>query len=499
MNSASPAQAALFGEPTSRVTSPVAARPVRHQAAQTQLLFCEPGEAARNDAIEQLHAATAIYTAQPVVDDLLNRLGWPCGDRLLLDPSCGDGMFLVRALERLLERGKPSGNICRLVQGWEIHPGACSDARNRVTGVLMSHGYSAAEAGAIAQEMVTNRDFLTHGPTEPMAHFVAGNPPYLRNAKVPALLREEYAQHVPDYASADLMHSFLERCSRAIYPDGKIGFVTCDRWLINLQSARLREKLGERLSLGHLERLDVNSAFYRPKSRRAGTPPRIHPVSVVLNGDAMPGRRISADAIYPGVDARKYEGLCTLDQFARVRIAPWLGSEGIFVVNSAVARTLPEEFLVPCVDTDDIEGGRLKAPTRFAIRTSPDVEPPGVIMDHLNRNMHRMAERGRKGKPWMPPESFHKWDLSAPSLIVPRIMKAPKAVRLPANTLPINHNLSVVAGDMAVLDAVETALASDLSARWVAEHAPRLENSYFSLVTTQLRQMPVEIPMHLMR
>ncbi|MGF6440444.1 Eco57I restriction-modification methylase domain-containing protein [Paraburkholderia youngii] len=475
----------------------------RHSQEQSSLLFCDPLEAARNDAVERLHAATAIYTAEPVVDELLDRLDWPKGHQKLLDPSCGDGMFLVRALERLLERGtlsvhqpvKPD----ELVEGWEIHPGGCSDARNRVTAVLMRYGYKAAEAGEIAERMVINRDFLTEGPTTPVAHTIAGNPPYLRYAKVPSLLRDEYARVVPCYASGDLLDSFLERCSRTVHPGGKVGLVTSDRWLFNAGAAKLRSVLGERLSITHLERLDVTTAFYRPKHRKPGSPPRIHPVMVVFNVGSEGGMQISSKPIFPDVDESRYEGMLTLEQFAQVRIAPWLGSAGVFVVDAHTAKSLPSEYLVPCVDTDDIDGTTLMKPTRFAIRTFPDQEPPPVIMEHLMRNMNRMAARGRQGTIWMPPESFHTWNLDAPSLIVPRIAKVPKAVRVPAGVLAINHNLSVVCGDSAVLDAVEAAISSPLSARWVEEHAPRLENGYFSLVTTQLRKLPVEIPEHLLQ
>jgi hypothetical protein len=49
-------------------------------------------------AIEALHAATALYTAEPVVDVLLDRIGRPDRDGRLVDPSAGDGMFMVRAL-----------------------------------------------------------------------------------------------------------------------------------------------------------------------------------------------------------------------------------------------------------------------------------------------------------------------------------------------------------------------------------------------------------------
>jgi hypothetical protein len=52
-------------------------------------------------AIEAFHAAAALYTAEPVVDVLLDRIGWPDAEGRLVDPSAGDGMFMVRALSRL--------------------------------------------------------------------------------------------------------------------------------------------------------------------------------------------------------------------------------------------------------------------------------------------------------------------------------------------------------------------------------------------------------------
>ena len=355
----------------------------------------------------------------------------------------------------------------------------------------MLHGFSTSRAADLAQAMVMERDFLTDGPTEPFTDLYAGNPPYMRAANVHPYLRARYADFVPECASADLLHSFLERCSRTIRPGGQIGLVTSDRWLFNSGASRLRETLGQRLSIAHLERLDVTTAFYRPKRRTAGSPPRIHPVSVVLGTHASGGRQLSSEPIYPGVDASVYEGLTPLGEFAQVRIAPWLGSHGVFVVDKSTARHLPPEYLVPAVDTDDIVQGKVGTPTRWAIRTRPDEEPCPEIMAHLQANWHRMATRGRQGKMWLPPESFHALDLSRESLLVPRIAKSPKAVRVPANVLPINHNLSIVAGDATTLEAVEDALASPLAAQWVRDHAPRLENGYFSLTTTQLRKLPM--------
>ncbi|WP_321820874.1 MULTISPECIES: Eco57I restriction-modification methylase domain-containing protein [unclassified Burkholderia] len=461
------------------------------ETAQGLRLFEDETEAARRAAIDALHAATAIYTASPVVDQLLDRLDWPQEGLRLVDPSCGDGMFIARALDRLLT-SRPAGFLPgNLIEGWEIHPNACIEARSRVAAVFAQHGHAPGKAAALAQQMIINRDFLTDGPTHSVWDIVAGNPPYLRAANVPSLLREQYDATVPDCAKADLLYSFLERCSRTIRPNGRIGLVTADRWLFNAGAGRLRETLGARVALSHVERLDVTTAFYRPKHRRAGSPPRIHPVSIVLQEGTENGQQISKDPIYPGADLSSYAGLPTLGEFAQVRIAPWLGTHGVFVVDQITASRLPSEYLVPAIDTDDIVDGKLGTPTRWAIRTSPYEEPPPAILEHLEANLHRMAARGRQGKRWMPPESFHRMDLSQPSLIVPRIAKSPKAIRVPAGVLPINHNLSIVAGSVEQLRLVEEALASPLAAFWMADHAPRLENGYFSLTTTMLRKLPM--------
>jgi hypothetical protein len=105
-------------------------------------------------------------------------------------------------------------------------------------------------------------------------------------------------------------------------------------------------------------------------------------------------------------------------------------------------------------------------------------------------NFYHVAARGRNAKLWVPPEST-AMDISRESLLVPRIATSPKSVRVPPGVLPINHNLSVVAGTEQQLAVVEEALASPLAAQWAADHCPRLENGYMSLTTQLLRKMPM--------
>lgn len=463
-------------------------------SAQAMLFASHADEAARAEAIDLLHHATAIYTAEAVVDDLLSRLTWPRNGGKLLDPSCGDGIFLGRALSKLLDAGPISDElVMQGLEGWEIHPFACTQARARIQAVLTERGRTVEQASYMASRIVHHRDFLTGAPTVPAFDAILGNPPYMRYVSLPEILRTDYVGHVPHYASKDLLHSFLDRCSRTLRSGGEMAFVTSDRWLFNAGAAALRESIGQRLSIEHMERLDPKTAFYRPKQRRAGTPPRIHPVQLVMR--QCEGRAITRDPIYPGANPELYRGLPLLKDFANVRIAPWLGTQGIFVVTQeqATASKLPHEVLVPAVDTDDVRGSRIGTPTRFAIRTSPQEKPCQEVLDHLAKHGDRMAPRGRRKTPWLPPESFHSLDISQPSLLVPRIAKTPRAVRVPPGVVPMNHNLSIVSSTPEMLDKLEHALNSELAAQWVREHAAPLEGGYFSLTTSLLRQLPVQL------
>lgn len=448
---------------------------------------------AREVAIDALHAATAIYTCEPVVDKLLDHVRWPSGARSLVDTSCGDGAFLQRALERLLQLqpGLFDDAVLERLSGWEIHPFAADQARRRLAEVLTEHGYPPARAEALADRMVRCGDFLTEGPRTPSFDAVVGNPPYLRMLHVPQPLRAEYQRELPDYAQADLLHSFLDRCARVLRRGGELAMVTADRWLLNSGAAQLRAAIGAHFRLAHLERIDVASAFYRPKQRRAGTPPRVHPCAVVLN--ASSGAPITRAPIYPGgaVLSPPVSGL-TLGDVANVRIGPWLGTPGIFLVDAGIAARLPETALVPAVDTDDIRGGLLREPTRRAILTTPDARPEQAVLDHLEREMPRMCARGKRPQsPWLPPEPFHKFDLSQPSLLVPRIAKSLRPVLVPAGVLAVNHNISIVRSREWSLEKIAGRLASPEFDAWIRVAAAPLEGGYLSITTRLLRRLPI--------
>ena len=87
--------------------------------------------------------------------------------------------------------------------------------------------------------------------------------------------------------------------------------------------------------------------------------------------------------------------------------------------------------------------------------------------------MHRMAKRGLRKIPWLPPESWHKRNINEPILLVPRIARSLRPVRVPPGILPVNHNLSIVAANRVTLDEIEEMLSSKEANEWMQAHAAR--------------------------
>lgn len=431
--------------------------------------------------IDAIHRGTAIYTAIPEIDALLDGMGWPAGGRRLLDPGAGNGGMLVAALARLELAIDDIEHATHRVHGYEFHEGAAMAARRSVKGHLLLRGWSEDAADTAADEIVERKDFLLDSVPTARYDMIVGNPPYFRLLNLPADYRCTFMTQVPRHAHADMMHAYLQKAADILAPGGTIGQITADRWLVNAGAARLRESLGRRLRVARADRLEAQSAFYRPKSRRKGTPARVHPIRIILS-EAQDGRPLSAepfriDAV-PAVEGVPFSSLVT------IRLAPWLGPEGIFVVRTTDG--LPAHRMVPCLEPEDLKGG-MATPTRWAIATGTD-RPEEAVVRHLENAMTAMPPRGLRRTPWLPPESFEgKLPLKCDAVLVPRISQRLRGVLLPAGMMGINHNIVIVSGlpperILAMLDDPQVQAQADAL-------APRIENGYRSYTTTLLRQL----------
>lgn len=439
-------------------------------------------------AIDAIHSHTAIFTCDSVIDRMLDEVEWPASQGRLLDPGAGHGDVLLRAIARLDLEVDDEQTLGARVEGWEFHPQAASIARTRISDALVKQGWRRPVADRVATTILHERDFVLDGPAMRTFQVIVGNPPYIHRSRIPGDYRAEMDKAVPHYARHDMLHPYLDACSRHLAPNGRLAMVTSDRWLLNLNTATLREHLGRRLTFDVVERLGTENPFYVPKTRRRNSPPRVHPVIVVARKAA--GRGVSMDAApFPLDKGDSPSHGPTLQDHASIMVAPWMGAKGIFVVRRD-ATDLPDDVLIPCVLTSDIHPteDRLLPLSCAVIRTGME-RPSDAVMEHLRRELPRMAPKGQRKPEWLPPTTFaHKLPLSRPGLLIPRIARRLRPIPLPAGVMPVNSNL--VVADCNDPERLAAWLNEPRQQAWVARNAPPLEGGYLSITTKLLQRMP---------
>lgn len=372
------------------------------------------------------------------------------------------------------------------VHGVEFHAPSADRARTRLADVLSDLGWNAEQAETTALGMVETRDYLLDGRM-PGWDVVLANPPYWRRHNLPDGYRARFDAATDKATRGDLLHAYLDAMARDLASGGTMALVTSDRWLVNANASALRGRIGSVLRVAEARRLDSRSAFHRPKKRIRETPPRVHAVSLVLSPER--GRVMGCEPFLvdepPAVEGVRFDNL------VEMRLAPWLGPDGIFTIDDR--KGLPAAVLAPCVEPVDIcaRTGAIGPTRRWAIVTG-DEEPAPEVLAHLDANMHRMPPRGRRRVRWLPPERFdHHLPLSREAVLVPRIATRLRSVMLPPGHLPTNHSLCCVAPDDLTADDIRMMLDDPRVQAQADALALRIESGFRSYTATLLRSLVI--------
>jgi len=167
------------------------------KAAQQTLPTIRPvAQAVSLLANSDVQSRGAIFTRREVVDFILDLLGYTSDSPLvklrLLEPSFGEGDFLLPALDRLLQSwvGKNpdlnhavddlGNSLCAV----ELHRNTFDSTKRKVLAALTERGISNTDARTLADKWLIQGDFLLE-PLFGSFDVVAGNPPYLRQELIP--------------------------------------------------------------------------------------------------------------------------------------------------------------------------------------------------------------------------------------------------------------------------------------------------------------------------
>jgi hypothetical protein len=221
--------------------------------------LCPVAAAVTTLAEAGIEARGAVFTRREVVEFILDLSGYtpdrPLHQRRLLEPSFGDGDFLLPALERLLTAwknkggGNPFAELAGSVRAVELHRESFERTRLKVIDLLEDNGVSTETADRLAGHWLAQGDFLLL-PLEGRFDFAVGNPPYVRQELIPDALMAEYrARYSTVYDRADLYIPFIERSLKSLTEGGRLGFICADRWMKNRYGGPLRQLVAEHFHL----------------------------------------------------------------------------------------------------------------------------------------------------------------------------------------------------------------------------------------------------------
>ncbi len=195
----------------------------------------------------QLHGV--VYTKAWVVELLLNLARYTdetnLVDKLAIEPSAGDGAFLVSMVRRLVRSCRKHGraiiDCASSLIAYEIDEESAILARLAVFNALSELEIEDDVAQKLAEGWVKCGDFLLDGPTLPSADFILGNPPYIRIEEIPEETAGLYRRmYTTMRGRADLYVAFYEAALGLLKEDGICGFICADRWMLNQYGAELR-------------------------------------------------------------------------------------------------------------------------------------------------------------------------------------------------------------------------------------------------------------------
>jgi len=228
-------------------------------------------EVARN-AERGIEERGAIFTKQEVVGFILDLVGYtierPLYALRALEPSFGEGGFLLPIVGRLLETFKTAkdpaklGRLHKALFAVELHRNTFEETRFKVGKKLEEAGLSPNEVESVLNSWFKNSDFLLETLT-PNFDFVIGNPPYVRQERIPDVLLSEYRQRFKTiYDRADLYIPFLEHSLMSLGPEGSLGFICADRWMKNRYGGPLRQLVSQHFRLKYYVDMFSTEAFH---------------------------------------------------------------------------------------------------------------------------------------------------------------------------------------------------------------------------------------------
>lgn len=437
-----------------------------------------------------------VPTPDDLVDSMVARLfasNEPVAGDSLLDPGCGGGAFIAGVLRWCELNGVTSPQIT----GVELNPSLAAKARKRF-----------ADYPAVR---IVQADYLL-SPVTTSYRFIIGNPPYVSLANLGGnAQRDKYRKRFNSARGRfDLYMLFFERSIDTLAPNGRLVFITPEKFLYVSSAKELRRLLAARTIVAsiHLAPEDAFPGFttYPAITTLDRQTDEQTPTAVRLRCGTARQAQLPDDgeSWWPCLMAEQTASDDPLlgDVSVRVSAGVATGADDVFVRAIADLPAQLRSFAKPAVAGRDLATGMpLPTPHRAILvpyRDTGELLPRadlGALGRYLASPSLKEALQSRscaKRKPWYAFHDNFPPDILRPKILFKDITKEPFFwVDRTGDVIPLHSVYYIVPERDDQLDALCEWLNGPEASRWLEANCQRAANGFLRLQSSVLRRLPV--------
>lgn len=351
-----------------------------------------------------------VPTAPEVVRYMLDLIGYTAdkdlSNTIILEPSCGEGEFIVEIARRLMESARQFGfdaqaAFVKCVYGYDIVVEKIQRCKQRLSDMGLAPTDSHVCAG----------DFLS--ARVPEVDLVVGNPPYVRYENIPADQLDYIKRTFPTFHyRADLYIPFFEKTLRLLKPGGRHCFICANRWLKNEYGRKLRRLVARCFRLETIINLERADAFQEDVLAYPGITLISNNTSSPTFGYAEVERVADLTSLHPTernspVDEdwsdafirTDHSQLYTIEELGfKIGIGVATGADNIFI-SSELPSLVESELLLPAINAKDLRGDTMRWHQEYLLNP---YTPSGELISlthypqaarYLESHKERLADR----------------------------------------------------------------------------------------------------------
>jgi adenine-specific DNA-methyltransferase len=211
-----------------------------------------------------------VFTPTWIVSEILNLVGYNDDtilDKYILEPSCGDGVFLLEIVERYINVSIKNNigeedivsNLEKYIYGVEIDSIEYQKSIQNLNNLVEKQFSKKVK---INWNIFNENTLDFYKDYNSFFHFIVGNPPYIRIHNLDLETKNNLKQNfIFSEGTIDIYLSFIEMAFKMANNKGSIGFITPNSYLHNSSYKLFRKFIKEKKILKTLIDFKANKVF----------------------------------------------------------------------------------------------------------------------------------------------------------------------------------------------------------------------------------------------